>query len=138
MTQVGWIAVFALTCALSAKAESYEEAQAGLAAAYNDFYRALRSKPQVSAEEAEKIASQILAPANARVAKAMDEDAKQAKASPQTFSSGKFDKAEYRSSSPRSGERAPASLLPATPKEEIVIDGSNIPKELEFPGKARK
>jgi len=103
-----------------------DDAQDNAAKAYNDFYWAFRNGSNKSPEEAGKLRKQIVIPAAAKVQRTVGDimrenfnlDAKTGV----TVQAGKED--------PR-----PAKEVPA--KEEILLDGSNIQKELQFRGKGK-
>jgi hypothetical protein len=111
--------------------DSYIEAQAALANAYSDYYRELRSKPGFTEKQAKELADQVLSPASARVARTIEEDFKKnyvASSAAEPVSRG------LASSSGSSNEKAAKE----TPVEEVAIDGSSVPAEVEFPGKPKQ
>jgi hypothetical protein len=109
--------------------DTYSEAQAGLAGAYSDYYRELRKNPGFSQDQAKEVADRILSPANAKIARALEEDFRR------TYENQSYAEKEPARSS-KKGARLPAGE--ASTVEEISIDGSNIPAEVEFPGRTKK
>jgi hypothetical protein len=141
-----WMSVGA-SCALmagsprSASAGSFESAQSGLSKAYNDYYEALRKSPNPS-KDAAALSKQILDPARKTMRQAMRSQAAETarrvradkrnamKLSTQLPPDGKAtDPADARPATPRAAQAPVQSERPKT-----VLDGSRVPRELEFGG----
>ena len=122
---LGWVS-WAITLTAPARAEQFEDAQAGMSKAYGDYYKALKKSPNPS-QDAAALSKQILAPAQAQLSKAMSETADR---------TVEMIHKAYRQQSPPPDQETTVKPVhteaPSNPK--TVLDGAGIPREIEFGG----
>ena len=128
------------------------EAQTNLSKAYNDYYRALEKSPVQSPSEAAKFSREIINPASEALGHAVANQTRKtmgiALSAPGPVVSAPgvsiAPGADVRASKDTSVNQVKASapghsVKPeATKAPEIVLDGSNVPRELEFPGPLKR
>ena len=132
-------------------------AQAGMSKAYNDYYRALRAQPSSSPSSAAKLSKEILEPAQSKLSHAISESTRETLKSIappkepyiKTAHWGTKARMQKKGSNPPTPKSQPTLPKttptpvapipePPTPREpETPIDGSNVPREIEFPGPAK-
>lgn len=140
-----------------AHADSTEGAQAGMSKAYNDYYRAIRAQPSSSPSDAAKLSKEILEPAQQKLRQAISESTQQTLKSiappkepyiktTHWGTKARMQKKGTKSPTPISQPTPPKKAAtpvapipepPATHEPETVLDGSNVPREIEFPGPAK-
>jgi hypothetical protein len=148
------IAVSAIWLSIApARAGSFEDARGGMSKAYNDYYRALQSKPNATPEERARMSQQILAPAEKNMSNTLREETRKTiqQASQHGYSLGQGVDPKRFAPPPKGAKAAkavsasqyePASQPPtpaaAVSRPEEAIDGHNVPRELEFSGPKKK
>jgi hypothetical protein len=113
----------------AATASSRDESQEKLGQALNDFYEAISKSPDKSPSTVKKLDETIVAPAEQEAMKAVFENTRKAlEKSTQTAPVGKANPS-------KSGEPDKWPYTKSTISEpETVLEGTDIPAELEFPG----
>ena len=137
------------------------EAQTNLSKAYNDYYRALEKSPTQSPSEAAKFSREIINPASEALGHAVANQTRKTMGialsapgpaisapgvsiSPGSDVRASKDTPGNPVNQDRSGAQVKSTATTSTPGHavkpeathapEIVLDGSNVPRELEFPG----
>jgi hypothetical protein len=121
-----WTSIFLVSFAplKSVLASTLSDAQAALNRAYNDYYKTLRSGAAKTPEQQQKLKEEIIGPAERGLYRAMQVDAQENNHSGGSTGDG--------STTDSSSVQNSFSMTPET------LDGSDIPKEIEFPGKGAK
>ena len=128
-------------------ADGVGDSRAGLDKAYGDYYKALRSKSGFTQEDSSRLSKQIVTPAQRALQSAIREQTRktavEAKKRRTKLNTGILrvrlpglkapTKAERLLSESRATtQAAPHATGPSQPK--VVLDGSRIPREIEFSG----
>lgn len=143
----GVLILISLGGAHAAFADGVGDSRAGLDKAYGDYYKALRSKSGFTQEDSSRLSKQIVTPAQRALQSAIREQTRktavEAKKRRTKLNHGDFAgappgaKGTDESGAPPSESRAttqaaPHATGPSQPK--VVLDGSRIPREIEFSG----
>jgi hypothetical protein len=129
----------------NAHADSVGDARTAAEGAYNDYYRALRSKPGFTQKDSASLASRILAPAQQHLEKAMAEQTRKTLSErhpahllktplPAQLPPRKAGMVIKEDAPGAPSYQAPSSG-PEHPK--TVLDGSHVPRELDFSGPSK-
>lgn len=141
-----WISFGAALPALADVGQS----RAGLEKAYGDYYKALRSKPGFTQEDSSRLSKQMIAPAQQALQKAIHEQTRSSLSEAKKRKTKLFH-GDLSGTPPKGGAGAQAKQdagAPAAPRaqptpetptrSQTVLDGSKVPRELEFGGPSKK
>ncbi|MGK5084537.1 hypothetical protein WDW37_14675 [Bdellovibrionota bacterium FG-1] len=108
-----------------ARASEVDQALQEWSKAQGDFYLGLRANPNITAQQKEELARQTLTPASEKLTSAMNQ---QTTKTIQEITEPKGKAAK------KSEAKTTVPVEAESQKPEVVLDGSNVPKEIEFPG----
>jgi hypothetical protein len=150
-TQLAFIAFFSFSSPLLAAplAVPLKDAEAGLSKAYNQYYDEIKAKGRpVTSQEAAALQEKTIAPAQKELDQSLIESTRQSLKEVKPLVRAplvippipKGLKSAHRASPlPETESQRPIPAAASTPepepaRSETVLDGSNVPREIEFPG----
>ena len=122
---------------------STEAAMSAWDKSYNDFYKAILPLKHPSEEELKKLYSKIVQPALQEYMQEKNDDYLKNYPLNQGKNSGKSARGKHSNPSKAAGKVSGGTSGPVTPqfqptrREEVVLEGEGIPKEIEFTGKKK-
>lgn len=117
--------------ATSARAESLDDAQRNLSKAHHDFYDQLRKGGAGKTGEASRLSKDLLAPAQAKVGRALRREYAE------TLRRNRLDRS-VATPDPVSPARVDRPHVASPSRSQSGLDGSKVPKVLEFGGKKKE